>query len=479
MTKEDIFENIYGFDSSIIRSDIVKKENIVLVNPDTSSSNLNSNDLPIIIESADFQNITCFYKSELIVTGSIFQANANPLVPATDNNRIAPINNFPLALFDSMTLYINDVQIETLRDVYFPLTMLKFVTRSRNYINTIGELEGTIIDSPFNNSADGGLNNGWFKRNNLYMTNSETRNNIKHFQVNIKLEDIFGYCADYRRPLYKCRIKLVLQRKVNQNQDRFIFHTFNIPAVEANPNANPPIVAVPAVENNFGYIQVDRLQLRIPQVFLETQYQSRFERMFLNEKEVSMLFNQRSIHNIELSGSGLQSLKVRGISNPPEFILACLIETTNQAGVAVNTTYADNSGLFNNFLTNNTIEEVYLTIGDSQNYPSNPLKSFDNLTMIQQMYKEYTKLCQSSFAIDPMLTFNEFKNNYPFICFDLRKHDKDIFVGNPQINMNFILRQENPRRFRVYILYVENCLMKAKFTPNGISELRAIKFNSA
>ena len=196
-----------------------------------------------------------------------------------------------------------------------------------------------------------------------------------------------------------------------------------------------------------------------------------------------MFFNQRSIHNIELSGTGLQSIKVRGISNPPKFIIACLIETTNQNGDAIVTTYPDNSGIFTKFLVRTgvdqgCVEEISLTIGDSQNYPSNKLKTFDNFTMIQQMYKEYTNLCYTEFGHDPMLTYVEFENNYPFLCFDLRKHDKDIFVGNPHININFTLTADNRRKFRVFILYVENCLMKAKFTPNGISDLKTIKFNS-
>jgi len=70
------------------------------------------------------------------------------------------------------------------------------------------------------------------------------------------------------------------------------------------------------------------------------------------------------------------------------------------------------------------------------------------------------------------LTFHEFKNNYPFNCFDLSMHDRNLFVHSIQLYLNFKIKPDNTKTNRVYVLCVENCLLKRKLDPQRIYKLR-------
>ena len=41
----------------------------------------------------------------------------------------------------------------------------------------------------------------------------------------LPLADIFGFCRDYHKPLYKAPFKVTLQRKSIEDSDKFSFHT--------------------------------------------------------------------------------------------------------------------------------------------------------------------------------------------------------------------------------------------------------------
>ena len=97
----------YNYVSSIERDDVVKREYIVLLAPNINSSQINSNDQPIIIQSNTFQNITSFYDSELILTVAFHKSSTTqngilPDIDIADLDNVCPINNFVFSLFDSM-----------------------------------------------------------------------------------------------------------------------------------------------------------------------------------------------------------------------------------------------------------------------------------------------------------------------------------------------------------------------------------------
>jgi hypothetical protein len=135
--------------------------------------------------------------------------------------------------------------------------------------------------------------------------------------------------------------------------------------------------------------------------------------------------------------------------------------------------YFKNNGIFTNFL--NDITDIKLTFGDSQHYPAQAFTIYQELKCSHQLYKEYSKLC-NRYGHDPQLSFYEFKNNYPFVVFDLSKHEKDIFANGCQIK--FIFTKTNQNIFRLYVLYIEDCLLKTQLTPQGLVNLRRVNFNT-
>ena len=312
---------------------------------------------------------------------------------------------------------------------------------------------------------------------------AEKEGNKVHCKFHIKLADIFGFCADFKKALYHCNAKITFQRKVGDEVNKFCF--FNKPqpgraaaaavaeittqdGLIVTTFAKPAVTAINKNDGLFGYVNIDKMYIEIPQEFLESKNQASFESQFLGGREVSMLYNKRSTKIPTLSGEGWQTIKLKLISGPPEMVLVCLIDnsTTNS--------YLTNSGLFTNFL--DTISEINLGFGDAKKYPAFPLSKYDNISCINQLYEEYAKVSMK-FGHLPQLTFLEFKNNYPFICFDLSKHDKSLFAHSVQLELNFLMKAENTKSYRVHVLYIENALMKGKLEPQGIDKLREVSFN--
>ena len=120
---------------------------------------------------------------------------------------------------------------------------------------------------------------------------------------------------------------------------------------------------------------------------------------------------------------------------------------------------------------------ISLSFGDSQIYPSQPFTVYDSISCIDQLYKEYTKLCRR-YGHDPQLSFFEFKYIYPFVVFDLSKHDRGIFANGCQIRLRFTLKTDNTKTFKLYVMYLEDCLLKTQLTPQGLVNLRRVNFNT-
>jgi hypothetical protein len=163
------------------------------------------------------------------------------------------------------------------------------------------------------------------------------------------MSDLFGFCHDYTCPIFNCKVKLEILRKANSIASKFIFYNkpnAAITAVAANPGANPPVLAVNAQPVNFtrGYMNVESVQVRLPQHILETQSQINFEKNFLGGEEISILYKKRTVDCPVISGRSTQVIELRTVDNPPEFILIAVMDTD------VVPDYFVNNGLFTNFI---------------------------------------------------------------------------------------------------------------------------------
>ena len=458
----------FNYTSMITNSTEIKEEKIYCIDPkDSAITTINNNNNKITIETEKFDSLSLLYQAELIFSVKFYKSQAKPnnvIIEDALADNICPINNFIYHLFDSITLSLNTVEIESLKDLYYPLSMMKLLTRSKEYVETEGIYDSNILDSEFDNTNVIANNPGWRKRNYRYISGPHVKTRSagdRRAQVVIKLEDLFGFCYHYRKALYNCKVKIDFVRKISDDANKFMFYNFGTDA-----------------EREFGYIELGAIQLRIPQEVLESKYQAEYESQFLGDKEITILYNRRWTDWPPIPDlTGCQKITVRTINNPPEFILLAIID---EASVS---SYSSNNGLFvstvggvkSDFLSG--IEEVSLSFGNVQTYPSNPLKLYDQFNYMDQLYKEYCKLSHR-FGHAPQLSAFEFTHNYPFICFDLQKHKQHIFSDGATIKLNFMMTSNNTKKYRCYIMYVENCMLKGRLGAQGFIDLKAVSFNT-
>jgi len=455
---ETILPNEYSYTSSLVKASDIKEVKTYRVQP-RNTNLLNSNGNVTTIKKDSFDQISLFYKAEIVLTLSFWRTSTRAASLAPDDT-VAPINNFVYTLFDSIDLSINNTKIESLQNIYYPLTMLKMVTRSNDYLQTEGVFDSNILDSNFNNTAVA-ANSGWSNRNYRYVSNAKVDGNKRHSQVTIELKDIFGFCNTYKKPLYNCTVQLDFKRIINDLNS--FFNRGNV----ANQAANPPVAAV----MDYGFIDIDTMELRIPQIILESAKQAAYELQFQDNLEANITFNKRIFDVQTLSGTNIQSIQLRTINNPPEYMLMAIMEDN----IINNPSRFTNNGLFSDFLPN--IERIVLKLGNTQVYPATGFEPYDQFDFSEQLYKEYINLSYK-FNKAPQLTPFQFRNNYPFVCFDLSKHKENIYVAGNSIKLEFKMSATNQTNYRLFIVYVENCLFKSKLTPLGITNLQETSFNA-
>ena len=82
-------------------------------------------------------------------------------------------------------------KIEDPDNPYVSSTVLKFITKSKDYLESDGQIEGFIPDTSLNNTS-ANINTGREIRK-LHYTNAPTRT----FIIKYKIADLFNFCHDY------------------------------------------------------------------------------------------------------------------------------------------------------------------------------------------------------------------------------------------------------------------------------------------
>ena len=133
--------------------------------------------------------------------------------------------------------------------------------------------------------------------------------------------------------------------------------------------------------------------------------------------------------------------------------------------------YNDNSGLFKT----GDISQIELRIGNTQKYPVNPMKINIAERYYEEMYKQYSYTCKI-YGNEPLLSYVEFKDNYPMYVFPKQKQDRDVFSVGATINL--YINKTTPTEYKWTVVYLENKWFRSKLLSNGMSRPQQITFNS-
>ena len=357
-------------------------------------------------------------------------------------------------MFERMSLELNDEKLEEIDNPYISSSIMKFITKSQDYVKSDGQVECFIPDSEFDNTS-AATNSGRQMRKVLY-NNAPTRS----FKVKYKLADLFNFCSEYRKALYKIPIRVTLTRRFNNEVNKFLFHahtrTDNTPN-GGNENSDDRNT------NAIGRAWLQEIILRIPTHELNTEPSVKFLSQFNGQKEIDILFNSISMYKGDIQGNGNKNLLITTATQPPELVVLVFQPQTF--------IYTNNSGLF----VNGDIENIELRIGNTQKYPDKPLPINATEFFYQGLYKQYSNACKI-YGNEPLLSYYEFIKNYPMYVFSTQKQDRNVFSSGASINI--YLKKSSATAYRWYVLYLENKWYKSKLFPNGMSRPIQVMFNS-
>ena len=320
----------YDYSSTVVPVFIEKQETIVEAFPTQwSTAAANANGYKIVF-NVDFTYPADLFNAELEAT-IILQSAANTIF--TDQDSVL-INNFFPAMFERISLELNDEKMEEVDDPYISSSILKFITKSKDYLLSDGQVEGFILDNELVNTS-AITNTGREFRKILY-NNAPTRS----IRIKYKLADLFRFCAEYRKALYKIPIRVTLTRRFDDEANKFLFHT--APEAEGHNANNPPV-------NKVGRAWLQDIILRIPTHELNSEPSVNFLSQFNGKNEIDMLFNKISMYKGELLGNGNKTILITTATQPPELVVLVFQPQTYD--------YTDNSGLFQT----GDIESIELT----------------------------------------------------------------------------------------------------------------------
>ena len=174
----------YDYSSNVIPVFIEKSETELQAFPtqwSAQAANSNGYKIVFILEStypADFFN------SEFEAT-IVLESAAGTIFTNQDS---VLINNFFPAMFERTSLELNDERLDGSDEPYISSSILKFITKSQDYVKSDGQVECFIPDSELDNTS-AATNTGREMRKVLY-NNAPSRS----FKIKYKLEDLFNYC---------------------------------------------------------------------------------------------------------------------------------------------------------------------------------------------------------------------------------------------------------------------------------------------
>ena len=425
----------YDYSTNVVPVFLERKEHEIEAFPESwSVAAANANGKNIVFRVSTYTPQADLYDGEF--TAKIKLYSADNTVLANQNSTL--INNFFPRLFSRITLELNSEQMDEIDDPYVASTVLKFLTKSKDYVLGDGQIESFIPDGELVNT-NVNTNTGREYRKILY------NNDNKEFMITYKLSDIFGFCADWKKPLWKIPFTITLTRSSDEEANKFLFHTGNEDA------------------NKVGQVSIESLNLKVPLNELNSVPQKNYESQFINNKEVDILFNGIYTFSGTIEGNGDKSFKVTTANQPPELIVLVFQLTTYN--------YEHNSGLFQT----GDIEQIEVRIGSTQKYPVKPMTISLTSGFYEEMYKRYSYACKI-YGNEPLLSYLEFKNNYPMYVFPTQKQDRDVFSNGADIN--FHVKKTGNIVYKWTVVYLENKWYKSKLLPNGMSRPERILFNS-
>ena len=189
--------------------------------PITGTDYNNASPIVIRVENSDSYFRPC--DSEIEFEGEIVKETGGTAFKKAEA-LLALINNGIMHLFDNIKYELSSIEIDS---VYLPgqaTTMFGLLTKNQNYIDGAGLSSCWAPDGGPGDASD--KNDGWETRRKFLFLNDRTGEGHEEpasgkFRFLVRLEDIFGFAADYNRVMYGFTHTLTLIRNLNHKDALF------------------------------------------------------------------------------------------------------------------------------------------------------------------------------------------------------------------------------------------------------------------
>ena len=438
-----INERIFQLDDPNYISYDRRKQDYLRIAPTTgTANNLNQGGNIISFESNNHANF-------LYLPGSFVYCEfhiSNQDGTAALGNITLEHNWFPRC-FDEMRLEIGSHQLEIINEPGEFDTILKFLTRSKDYEDA--NIEGWIPDTGTGNcvadltAADEAtqlaslqaairrlnihnLNTGYMKRREVFNIANGVANRQGGW-IKWPLGPLFAF-VDHNKVTINLPIKLSLKRKAN---DRDVF--FGVAGQQAE-------------------LEIRVLEFWIPSIQPSLEIEATITKRLNSNRDIAVnLLKRNTFTNTIIQQE--QTWHIASISNTPRFLFV-MFKPTN-----LNHAFHVNNSLFPSFVQAddgvvNAVQITSLQVKLNQSrYPLDSVTLNAQHSNVFEAYIMYESVCKV-FGVEPPLNPNDFRNLYTLYCFDLSAQDENLVKNG--VNIQLVIKKSSAEPLNAYCLILED-----------------------
>jgi hypothetical protein len=264
-----------------------------------------------------------------------------------------------------------------------------------------------------------------------------------HFNFEIPLSHIFGFCDDYKKAIYGITHTLTLTRKHN----------------------NDALMRLNTVDN--GKVILSSIKWYIPEATLRPDVEISLIHQFINPITIPIAFRERHMQQTQAI-AGQRELNwtftmTKAIS-PVQYILVAL-QTEGDPQIEMKTL----------FEVMKNLTEAYVTI-DGETYPQTHFESDHHRGIFVRLYREYKKFRQNYYktcdqTCEPMLTYMEFINTKGIVVFDTRHQPAKNEAATTIITINLKFSVDFRPNTRGYALVLSDKILSMKMADKLVSNI--------
>ena len=362
------------------------------------------------------------------ITGEVCKANGGRFTRAeltANADNIAFANNSPFHMFNSAKLWLNDYQVEEIRDPGTVVTVLTPLLQDEDWLNS----KATASSSIEENDNPGDANGNFALRQS--QISSTTPENVGKFQFSMPLNMIFGFCDTNTKAISGARIKLRLTRGDNY-ENRAIFSD-----------------GAPGTASKISLISI---RLIVPVGKLDNRYMAEYQEGLAEGRPIVINYLKRRLVESKITNGSRQSqIKVGAAESgtEPRFMITAFqpsLTDLNTRSTSPNSFLTLQTTKYRCRVNNQMFPERYETI----NFPTKdiimPVVDADEFS---SKYYDLTQKYAKSYINREL-----FETRYPFFIYDFRAIESDNKTTNTQYEVEFKLSEPTAGRARVCELLI-------------------------